>query len=120
MFDALIQKLTGPGFWMRYGGIYDGLLNNLVYRETVQQVAEALAPEDGQCILDAGCGTGNYSFELLRREPKCRLTAMDASAEMRGHAALNHPVSQDNPAIAARWRSASRARASVRAGCAAR
>lgn len=39
-----------------------------------------LPPEPGQKVLDAGCGTGNFTFKLARSG--CRVTGVDVSEEM--------------------------------------
>ncbi|HWG48099.1 MAG TPA: methyltransferase domain-containing protein [Candidatus Acidoferrales bacterium] len=43
---------------------------------------DALNLPDHAHILDAGCGTGRVTAELLRKFPQCRVTAVDASENM--------------------------------------
>ncbi|HWX55426.1 MAG TPA: methyltransferase domain-containing protein [Verrucomicrobiae bacterium] len=43
---------------------------------------QALPLRGDEHILDAGCGTGRVTADLLQAFPKCRVTAMDASANM--------------------------------------
>jgi trans-aconitate methyltransferase len=43
---------------------------------------DALNLPDHAHILDAGCGTGRVTAELLRKFPPCRVTAVDASENM--------------------------------------
>ncbi len=43
---------------------------------------ESLAPPSRAHILDAGCGTGRVTAELLRRFPHSQVTAVDASENM--------------------------------------
>lgn len=43
---------------------------------------ESLGLSGDEHILDAGCGTGRVTAELLRRFPRCQVTAVDASENM--------------------------------------
>jgi trans-aconitate 2-methyltransferase len=46
------------------------------------EVVERLQLEGGETTLDAGCGSGRVSAELLKRLPEGRLIAVDGSAAM--------------------------------------
>ncbi len=71
-------------FWNRYAKCYDNLARHyLPYQSLVQEVCNHV----DQCgsgrsinILDAGCGTGNYTIELTRRGH--RVTGIDFSSAM--------------------------------------
>jgi trans-aconitate 2-methyltransferase len=45
-------------------------------------VLERLAPEAGETVLDAGCGTGRATELLLRRQPKATVIGVDGSRAM--------------------------------------
>lgn len=65
--SASYHKLSGPQFgW--------GL--------KVLDRLSALPLRGDEQILDAGCGTGRVTAELLKRYPHCRVTAVDASLNM--------------------------------------
>ncbi len=48
----------------------------------VLQKLQALPLRGDEHILDAGCGTGRVTADLLQAFPHCRVTAVDASANM--------------------------------------
>ena len=48
----------------------------------VLQKLQALPLRGDEHILDAGCGTGRDTADLLQAFPRCRVTAVDASANM--------------------------------------
>jgi len=47
-------------FWDIYAKLYDTLNLLQPYRDLHRQVLESLDLKDGELILDAGCGTGNF------------------------------------------------------------
>ena len=51
-------------------------------RRWAQQVIEDLALRGDETVLDAGCGSGSVTFDLLERLPNGRIYAVDASSEM--------------------------------------
>jgi len=51
-------------------------------RRWAQQVIDDLALRGDEIVLDAGCGSGSVTFDLLARLPHGRIYAVDASAEM--------------------------------------
>lgn len=58
--------------------------------ELRQQMAERIAPRDGDALLDIGCGTGTALFELAPRVG--RAVGVDLSAEMLAVARLRAPA----------------------------
>jgi len=54
---------------------------------TVIERLKTLGLRGGEHILDAGCGTGRVTAELLKSFPGCRVTAVDASENMVADAA---------------------------------
>ena len=76
------------GFWDLYARVYDAMPRYFApYQRLVMQVAdmvENLCPPGG-LVLDAGCGTGNYSIELAGRG--FRVHGIDSSDAMLRRAA---------------------------------
>ncbi len=74
----------GAEKWGGYAACYDALNALAPYRELQKTVAGKLAPEAGDAILDAGCGTGNLAAELLKTGGGAdfRIWAADFSPEM--------------------------------------
>lgn len=74
---------TAPEFWGSKAAEYDDLIRRTVphYDAITARLLEAL-PERASCVLELGCGTGNLSLHLVRRDPSARYTFVDASGEM--------------------------------------
>ena len=51
-------------------------------RRWAGQVIDDLALRGGETVLDAGCGSGSVTFDLLQKLPAGKIYAVDASAEM--------------------------------------
>jgi trans-aconitate 2-methyltransferase len=51
-------------------------------RQWAQRVIDDLNLRGDETVLDAGCGSGSVTFDLLRKLPDGRVYAVDASAEM--------------------------------------
>jgi trans-aconitate 2-methyltransferase len=51
-------------------------------RRWAQAVIDDLALRGDETVLDAGCGSGSVTFDLLERLPRGRVFAVDASQEM--------------------------------------
>jgi trans-aconitate 2-methyltransferase len=51
-------------------------------RQWAQRVIDDLALRGDEVVLDAGCGSGSVTFDLLQKLPEGRIVAVDASAEM--------------------------------------
>jgi trans-aconitate 2-methyltransferase len=51
-------------------------------RGWAQQVIDDLALRGDETVLDAGCGSGSVTFDLLKKLPQGKVYALDASAEM--------------------------------------
>lgn len=62
---------------------YDSLILRAVprYQELIARLS-AYLPDSMRRAVELGCGTGNYSLELVRRYPGLELTIVDASPEM--------------------------------------
>jgi len=61
-------------------------------RGWAQQVIDDLALTGDETVLDAGCGSGSVTFDLLKKLPSGRIYAVDASAEM--IASLRHGIDE--------------------------
>lgn len=53
-------------------------------RDWAQKVIDDLELAGDEVVLDAGCGSGSVTFDLLARLPRGKIYAVDASAEMVG------------------------------------
>ncbi len=59
------ERLTKILWWV-YGYMYDGLLNFYPYRNLIEKVVDLMEIEDGQTVLEIGCGTGNVMLSALK------------------------------------------------------
>ena len=64
--------------WQRH--IYD--LTRRYYLFGRDRLLRQLAPQPGECILEAGCGTARNLLLLAERQPRARFFGLDASALM--------------------------------------
>ncbi len=62
--------------------VYERIGNPM--RHWAQQVIDDLALHGDEIVLDAGCGSGSVTFDLLEKLPHGKIFALDASAEMIG------------------------------------
>jgi len=78
---ALIQPAEW-GLWNIYALVYDRIMQRSIpYKQLIQEVCESCRlPNDG-CLLDAGCGTGNF-MEGMKRKPLLHLVGLDSSTAM--------------------------------------
>src|SRR2546426_7347786 len=51
-------------------------------RRWAQQVIDDLALNGDETVLDAGCGSGSVTFDLLAKLPRGRIYAVDSSPQM--------------------------------------
>ncbi len=65
-------------------GLYDGLIA-LLTRERIwrAEVIDALAPIDGETIVDLGAGTGSLGVLIKRQAPAARVVAVDPDRQVR-------------------------------------
>lgn len=75
----MVQKTID---WNEYARCYDALGHISPYSKLQRQVVDAISPVDGQIILDAGCGTGNTTLEIMRRGKNVFVEAIDSSQAM--------------------------------------
>lgn len=70
--------------WDEFAEDYDGVfLQDPVYINMLEMMLEQIDNANGRRILDLGCGTGNLTFQLLRKYPNVELVGVDPSAAMR-------------------------------------
>lgn len=90
-------------FWNRYANSYDNLANCYKpYQNLVQEVCDHIdnyAKGRPLKVLDAGCGTGNYTLELAQRGHQ--VVGIDSSPSMLAKANLKKPanISGEPPKI---------------------
>ncbi len=63
-----------------YDAWYDTKLGRFVDEVETKLAFDMLRPLRGQCMLDVGCGTGNFSFKLVGAG--CTVTGIDVSKNM--------------------------------------
>jgi len=69
--------------WGLYAKVYDTVMLHLrPYRRLIVSVAEALNPQRGWHVLDAGCGTGNFLLNLIHACPDLEAVGVDFSPAM--------------------------------------
>lgn len=71
----------------RHAALFDkasGLALGWLYRSVAERVATELPP--GGRVLDVGTGPGRLLLELARRRPDARVSGIDPSEDMVGHA----------------------------------
>jgi ubiquinone/menaquinone biosynthesis C-methylase UbiE len=71
----------GSLIWDNYAVSYDRILPRLsMYQQAVGRHVEAMSKDDVRRILDLGCGTGNVTVPLIKKNKQ--VTALDHSAAM--------------------------------------
>jgi len=64
----------------KYDEWYKEKLGKFVDEVETNAALDLLSPRSGMSLLDAGCGTGNFSLKLARRG--CKVLGVDISADM--------------------------------------
>ena len=79
--DEVILRDEGCDLGILDRSIYDKILvhhmNPVSKHELVSENLDLLNPEEGETILDLGCGTGELTFEISKKTPF--VTGIDAS-----------------------------------------
>jgi len=75
---SLARQLAEPS---GLAGTLCGAAMDVANRVPMRMAIDLLAPADGEILLDAGCGTGAATQDMLRRAA-CRIVAVDQSATM--------------------------------------
>ena len=72
-----------------------------------RRAVRQLCPRPGELVLDLCCGTGDLSFELARRQPRCRVVGADFTEAMLKLAREKEPRSTadraESPSAAIQW-----------------
>jgi SAM-dependent methyltransferase len=79
------ERPMPPNRYTTLAPVYDLLVLRLLFYERAVDsfIARLPFPRDQQLrVLDAGCGTGLYTFAVLKRFPRARVTAFDVNAAM--------------------------------------
>lgn len=83
---AFFEQTLGPK--LKYSGAYwpEGVSDLATAEEAMLELTSQRAElEDGQEILELGCGWGSLTLHMARRFPKARITAVSNSASQRRH-----------------------------------
>lgn len=80
--DRSQPRMSHTVFWDYYAKAYDGLLHLEPYRHLVDHVSDLGLSSQPERILDLGCGTGNVTVALLRKNNNILIDAVDWSGAM--------------------------------------
>lgn len=69
-------------FWDDYAKGYDALCVLIPYEELQHAMLAAAAPKQGERLLVAGCGTGNFEALAIQQYPDLHIDAVDFSPDM--------------------------------------
>jgi len=75
-------------FWKIYSKIYDSILDLIPYKQLLHEIYSSLEIQPGRKYLDAGCGTGNLTFEIKKHNVE--IIGMDYSENMLNKAREKH------------------------------
>jgi ubiquinone/menaquinone biosynthesis C-methylase UbiE len=76
------MKLFEQNLWGIYSHVYDGLLAFWPYQNLLQLVLSNADIHAGECILDLGCGTGNFLNSAYKSKSEITATGVDLSSAM--------------------------------------
>lgn len=80
--DVEDERISRTVFWDAYAKTYDGLLTFTPYRHLIEHVCDIALDHTPRKVLDLGCGTGNVTALLVKRNPKLHVDAVDWSQTM--------------------------------------
>ncbi|NCU30749.1 methyltransferase domain-containing protein [Candidatus Saccharibacteria bacterium] len=69
-------------FWNAYAKSYDGLLKFTPYQHLIEHVCDITLTYKPRKVLDLGCGTGNVTALLVKKESRLHVDAVDWSRTM--------------------------------------
>ncbi|MGH7477739.1 MAG: class I SAM-dependent methyltransferase [Longimicrobiales bacterium] len=102
MSDATPLPESAPDFWGERVMRYDAFIRRIVpHYDDIAAVLLDYTPPAAR-VLELGCGTGNLSLRLVRRDPAAAYTFVDAAPEMLEVA--RERIRAEAPATAARAR----------------
>lgn len=76
----MVKPLFKGQIAARYDAWYSEKLGNFVDQVETDAALDLFYPRPGMTLLDAGCGTGNFSIKLARRG--CQVMGIDISPDM--------------------------------------
>lgn len=80
--------------WEVYASCYDAISHLAPYQEMMVEIVDRANLQDGMEILDAGCRTGNLIKEIINRQVRVKIVAVDFSKAMlkRARRKITHPM----------------------------
>lgn len=75
-------RISQAIFWNHYAKAYDGLLHLEPYRHLVDHVSDLGLQSHPKQVLDLGCGTGNVTIAMLKKNSMVHIEAVDWSEAM--------------------------------------
>lgn len=74
-----MNKKLDHEFWKKYFKVYDVLNIIVPYQDLLDSIVDSLEIEEGDLVLDAGCGTGNLAIKM--RAKGANVIGLDYCAE---------------------------------------
>lgn len=93
--EAIRFSLDGGQLWIAWDGGFGMTARHLLGVDSLQRLADCVQPDD-TVIVDAGAHSGLFSALVKRRNPSCRLVAIEANPEL-------HSVIRSNLESYSRW-----------------
>jgi SAM-dependent methyltransferase len=84
LFYFCLPRMESKSIYSSIAGFYDVALGLSGYWLAIESFVREIPYDESDRInvLDAGCGTGLYSFAILKRYPRATISAFDLNKEM--------------------------------------